>query len=338
MTHPSTSLPHPRREAMLIAAAWGAVALVAAVQTVAMVRLEGGRAGVATALVQRLSIIPLWAAATPAVLRSARRFPVVEGRGEARRVSLPHLALHATLGALFVVLANVLIRVPEAMGAGGTGAALLLRGTMQGLTLYFPAPLLVYGVIVAVGHVAVGHVAVGHVAAPPARGQTAAEAGAADEGAAPGRTDDGDAAEWGDRDVGGGPPRGEEAKAPPPADGSLGDAAAEAEHLPVRQWNRVYLVPVEEIDWIEAEDNYVVVHAAGQHYRGRERIADVEARLDRRRFVRIHRSTIVHAARIREVQPLTHGDHAVILQDGTVLRVARSRRRALEEALAMELW
>jgi two-component system LytT family response regulator len=107
--------------------------------------------------------------------------------------------------------------------------------------------------------------------------------------------------------------------------------------LTIHQWNRVHLVRTVDIDWIEAEDNYVVVHAAGKRYKGRERIGDVESRLDPRRFVRIHRSAIVHVGRIREVQPLTHGDHAVVLHDGKVLRVARSRRRALGEALAIEL-
>ena len=105
----------------------------------------------------------------------------------------------------------------------------------------------------------------------------------------------------------------------------------------MREWNRVHLVRPSDIDWIEAEDNYVVVHAAGRRYRGRDRLGDVEARLDPRCFVRIHRSLIVHVAKIREVQPLTHGDHAVILRDGKVLRVARSRRQALAQALGVEL-
>jgi two-component system LytT family response regulator len=124
---------------------------------------------------------------------------------------------------------------------------------------------------------------------------------------------------------------------PAPAPPSAATPATEPECLVVRQWNRVHFVRLEDVDWVEAEDNYVVVHAAGRRYKGRERIADVEARLDRRRFVRIHRSTIVHTARIREVQPLTHGDHAVILRDGTALRVARSRRQALETALGTPL-
>jgi two-component system LytT family response regulator len=105
----------------------------------------------------------------------------------------------------------------------------------------------------------------------------------------------------------------------------------------VRQWNRVHLVRMDEIDFVEAEDNYVVVHAASRAYKGRDRISDVEAQLDSRRFVRIHRSTIVHVAKIREVQPLTHGDHAVVLRDGKVLRVARSRREALGRALGLTL-
>jgi two-component system LytT family response regulator len=53
--------------------------------------------------------------------------------------------------------------------------------------------------------------------------------------------------------------------------------------------------------------------------------------------VRIHRSSIVSVARIREVQPLGHGDHAVILRCGRVLRVARTRRAALAGALGVEL-
>lgn len=107
--------------------------------------------------------------------------------------------------------------------------------------------------------------------------------------------------------------------------------------LAVRQWDRVHLVRLAEIEWIEAEGNYVVVHANGKRYRGRERIGDIEQRLDDRRFVRIHRSTIVPVANVREVQPLNHGDHAVILRGGKVLRVARSRREVLQKAIAVVL-
>ena len=113
--------------------------------------------------------------------------------------------------------------------------------------------------------------------------------------------------------------------------------AAPLDCLAVRQWDRVHLVRLGDIEWIEAEGNYVVVHANGKRYRGRERIGDIAERLDEHRFVRIHRSTIVPVANVREVQPLNHGDHAVILRGGKVLRVARSRREVLERAIAVPL-
>ena len=264
-----------------IAGAWTVVAMAAAVQAVALVRLAG-RTDMASAILARLSILPVWALATPLILRSAGRFPVVHAD---RRPSLAAVAVHLGFGSLFIVLSNLVIRVPATFApvADGGGIDMLVRSTMQGVAEYFPPALVVYGVIVAIGH-------------------------------------------W----------RSHRATLPPTPQ-PVPDVPSTNGHLTVRQWNRVHLVRVDDIDFVEAEDNYVVVHAASRAYKGRDRISDVESQLDARRFVRIHRSTIVHIEKIREVQPLTHGDHAVILRDGKVLRVARSRRQALGEALGLEL-
>jgi DNA-binding LytR/AlgR family response regulator len=256
---------------LVIVGAWTIVAVAAAVQALTLVHLDG-RGDTLRAVLGRVSIVPLWALATPLILRSARRFRVVRD-GELIPASI---AAHVALGSLFIVLTNVTIRIPIAF-ADGIDA--LARSTMQGVAEYYPPALVVYGVIVAIGH---------FVFRPPA------------------------------------------AHAP-------SSVAAMDGHITVRQWNRVHLVRVEDIDFVEAEDNYVVVHTASRTYKGRERISDVESQLDARRFVRIHRSTIVHVAKIREVQPLTHGDHAVVLRDGKVLRVARSRREALRQALGVDL-
>jgi two-component system LytT family response regulator len=97
------------------------------------------------------------------------------------------------------------------------------------------------------------------------------------------------------------------------------------------------LVRPEEIQWIEADDNYVVVHLGARTYKGRGRIGDLEAQLDTAHFVSVHRSAIVHVASIREVQPLSKGDLALVLHDRKVLRVARGRRAALEAALGIPL-
>ena len=107
--------------------------------------------------------------------------------------------------------------------------------------------------------------------------------------------------------------------------------------LVIREWNRVHLIALDDIEWIEAANNHVVVHAAARTYKGRERISDVEARLDERRFVRVHRSAIVHLEKIREVQPLARGDHAIVLKSGCVVRVARTRKQILESALGVAL-
>ena len=64
---------------------------------------------------------------------------------------------------------------------------------------------------------------------------------------------------------------------------------------------------------------------------------ELEDRLDARRFVRIHRSAIVHLDRVRELQDLGRGEYGVVLHDGTELRLSRSRRAHLERRLGLAL-
>ncbi|MGD2217903.1 MAG: LytTR family DNA-binding domain-containing protein [Gemmatimonadales bacterium] len=108
-------------------------------------------------------------------------------------------------------------------------------------------------------------------------------------------------------------------------------------YLAVKARERVCLVPVTEVDWIEADGDHVKVHVGSTCYRVRERLRDVEERLDPRRFVRIHRSSVVQLSRIKELQPFFHGDYVVVLRDGTKLRLTRSRRDAVERLLKYRL-
>jgi two-component system LytT family response regulator len=101
------------------------------------------------------------------------------------------------------------------------------------------------------------------------------------------------------------------------------------DRLTIRSGGRIYLVKTEEIDWIEAAGNYLRLHSGATTHSLRETMNNLEGRLDPDRFWRIHRSTIVNVDRIRELQPLFHGDYVVILQDGTELTLSRTYRRTL---------
>jgi two-component system LytT family response regulator len=103
----------------------------------------------------------------------------------------------------------------------------------------------------------------------------------------------------------------------------------------LREAGRVSFLPVEQVDYIEAEDYYVEVHAGGRSHLLRQSLRELEGELDPRRFVRIHRSTIVNVERVKELQPLFHGEYRVLLHDGTALKLSRSYRDRLDTLLAV---
>jgi two-component system LytT family response regulator len=107
------------------------------------------------------------------------------------------------------------------------------------------------------------------------------------------------------------------------------------QRIAIRKNGRVFLVTIEEIDWIEAADNYVSLHCGGETHVLRETIREMEARLDPARFVRVHRSAIVNIDRIKELQPWFRGDYRVILLDGTVLTLTKSHREKLDSQLLL---
>lgn len=105
------------------------------------------------------------------------------------------------------------------------------------------------------------------------------------------------------------------------------------ERLVIKAAGRIYFLDTSEIDWIEAEGNYVSVHSGKKSHLLRETISSLESQLDPKQFVRIHRSSIVRLDFIQELQPWFHGEYRVILQDGTQLTLSRNHRDKLQEAL-----
>jgi two-component system LytT family response regulator len=121
----------------------------------------------------------------------------------------------------------------------------------------------------------------------------------------------------------------------------VGAAGAPLARFVVRSVGKILLVDVVDIDWIEAAGNYVRLHHGGESHLLRETMTAVEGRLDPRRFVRIHRSTIVNLTRIRELRHILHGDYSVVLRDGTRLTMSRGYRerfgRVLEQTTSVRI-
>ena len=113
--------------------------------------------------------------------------------------------------------------------------------------------------------------------------------------------------------------------------------ASMTDRIPLKAQGRVMIVNVREIDWVEADGDYVSVHVGAKSWLLRETIAAAEARLALSGFVRIHRSALVNINRVRELLPLTKGEFTVVLRDGTELKLSRNHRFALERLLGRTL-
>jgi two-component system LytT family response regulator len=113
----------------------------------------------------------------------------------------------------------------------------------------------------------------------------------------------------------------------------LGGERRYTRRIVVKSSGRIHFVKVDEIDWVEAEGNYVRLHIGASSHLLRETMKGMEAALDPERFIRIHRSTIVNTERIKELQPLFHGEYAVLLYDGTRLVASRGPENRLRKML-----
>jgi two-component system LytT family response regulator len=110
-------------------------------------------------------------------------------------------------------------------------------------------------------------------------------------------------------------------------------ARARPGRLMIRSGGRVVFVDVDQIDWIEAEGNYVRLHTAAGSHLLRETMQGIEKRLGAARFARIHRSRIVNVTRVRELQLAAGGEYEIVLSTGHRLGVGRLFRERLQEAL-----
>ena len=118
-------------------------------------------------------------------------------------------------------------------------------------------------------------------------------------------------------------------------------AAAEEEsagdRILLKSSGEIFFLKAAEIDWIEAEGDYMKFHVGGRAHLMRETMARLEARLDPKRFIRIHRSTIVNIDRLRKLSPSFAGEYAVVLHDGTKLKLSRGYHERIASLLKQSL-
>jgi len=103
--------------------------------------------------------------------------------------------------------------------------------------------------------------------------------------------------------------------------------------LKVKSADRIVFLPVDQIDWLEASDNYVILHVGKQTHILREKLSALEAALDPERFFRISRSALVNVAHISELRATFRGKHVVVLREGSRLSMTRGIDE-LEELVA----
>ena len=107
--------------------------------------------------------------------------------------------------------------------------------------------------------------------------------------------------------------------------------------LVIKTKGRIVFLNLDEIDWVEASANYVRLNVGKESYLFRETISRISARLNPNRFIRIHRSVIVNAGKIKELIPVNSGEYIVILKSGKELSCSRGYRANVQHMIAKNL-
>jgi two-component system LytT family response regulator len=111
-------------------------------------------------------------------------------------------------------------------------------------------------------------------------------------------------------------------------------APAKTERLAVKADGRFVFLNFDEIVWVEAADNYVVIHTtAGERLMPRDTLASIEERLGPQRFTRVNRSALVRIDQVKELQPTAQGDYTILLREGTRIPLSRALRSRFEKFL-----
>jgi len=128
--------------------------------------------------------------------------------------------------------------------------------------------------------------------------------------------------------------------APPAAKISATELSAAArppeqkfERIVVKDGTKVHIIPIDKLDYVEAQDDYIALRSEKKSYLKQQTISSIEAQLDPKKFIRIHRSYIVNLERIARIEPYTKDSRVAVLLDGSQLPVSRSGHAKLKALL-----
>jgi two-component system LytT family response regulator len=124
-------------------------------------------------------------------------------------------------------------------------------------------------------------------------------------------------------------------KAPVPSAAELRQAAHPPgqylQRIVIRDNTRVHIIPADQLDYAEAEDDYVALHSAGKKYLKQQTISSLEASLDPVRFVRVHRSFLINLDKLGKIEPYTKDTKLAVMKDGSQVPVSRAGYMRLKE-------
>jgi two-component system LytT family response regulator len=105
------------------------------------------------------------------------------------------------------------------------------------------------------------------------------------------------------------------------------------ERIVVKDGARVHIVPIAQLEYAEAQDDYVALHSGGKSYLKQQTISSLEESLDPLKFVRVHRSFLINLERISKIEPYTKDSRLAILASGAQVPVSRAGYLRLKEAM-----
>jgi len=105
------------------------------------------------------------------------------------------------------------------------------------------------------------------------------------------------------------------------------------ERVLIKDGVNVHVIPVERVDWIEAQDDYVGIHAEGRTHLKSQALGDLETSMDPGRFVRVHRSYLLNVDRLARLELYAKDSRVAILKDGSQMPVSRAGYLKLKEML-----